>query len=81
MILCNPPYGERIGEEEELMGLYRLLGEVFERCRGLAAVGLHGQPATWRARSASSRSRRSPFYNGKIPCRLIRFGERRSGKS
>src|SRR5205085_10367687 len=28
-ILCNPPYGERIGEEKDLKGLYRTLGEVF----------------------------------------------------
>ena len=29
VILCNPPYGERIGEEKNLFRLYRLLGEVF----------------------------------------------------
>src|SRR5207253_5932106 len=34
VIVCNPPYGERIGEERELMTLYRTLGEVFaQRCR------------------------------------------------
>src|SRR5579875_2919176 len=35
VILCNPPYGERIGEEKDLYGLYRLLGDVFaRRCAG-----------------------------------------------
>src|SRR5439155_1570727 len=34
-LLCNPPYGERIGEERELKTLYRALGEVFrQRCAG-----------------------------------------------
>src|SRR5262249_54725713 len=37
-ILCNPPYGERIGEEQDLKGLYKTLGEVFrERCQGWQA--------------------------------------------
>src|SRR5581483_5360375 len=35
VLLCNPPYGERLGEERELRPLYRLLGEVFaSRCPG-----------------------------------------------
>src|SRR5579875_431737 len=35
VIVCNPPYGERIGEEKNLYGLYRLLGDVFaRRCAG-----------------------------------------------
>ena len=35
ILLCNPPYGERIGEEKYLRGLYHLLGQVFEeRCQG-----------------------------------------------
>src|SRR5204863_3024524 len=33
VILCNPPYGERLGEEKDLFSLYRLLGEVCsQRC-------------------------------------------------
>src|SRR5262249_15237450 len=27
-IICNPPYGERIGEEKDLIPLYRQLGEL-----------------------------------------------------
>ena len=30
-LIANPPYGERIGEMEELSGLYRTLGESFSR--------------------------------------------------
>lgn len=29
LILCNPPYGERIGKEEELAGLYADLGNLY----------------------------------------------------
>lgn len=27
LILCNPPYGERLGEKRDLLGFYRTLGE------------------------------------------------------
>lgn len=29
LIICNPPYGERIGQEEELSGLYKDLGTLY----------------------------------------------------
>src|SRR5262249_54375834 len=31
VLLCNPPYGERLGEEKDLLPLYRDLGELFRR--------------------------------------------------
>ncbi len=73
VLLCNPPYGERIGEEKNLFGLYRLLGEVFaQRCRGWTAYVFTGNP-----RLAASIGLKPeveiPLYNGKIPCRLLRF--------
>ena len=79
VILCNPPYGERIGEEDDLMGLYRLLGEVFERAKGWQAWLFTGNPNLARA-VGLKQVEEIPFYNGKIPCRLIHFGDRRSGK-
>ena len=43
-ILCNPPYGERIGDENELRGLYAALGEIFASA---AAAGKRScSPAT-----------------------------------
>ena len=42
VILCNPPYGERIGEEKDLIPLYRALGEVIERCPGWKAFVFTG---------------------------------------
>ena len=33
-LLCNPPYGERLGTEEEAEGLYRRMGEAAERFTG-----------------------------------------------
>jgi putative N6-adenine-specific DNA methylase len=73
MLLCNPPYGERIGEEQELVGLYRKLGEVArERFTGWKLWVFTGN-----ARLANEiglpRVEEVALFNGKIPCKLIRF--------
>jgi putative N6-adenine-specific DNA methylase len=72
VLVCNPPYGERIGEEKELMALYRTLGEVFRRLPGWVAWVFTGN-----SRLATlidlPRAQEVPLFNGKIPCRLIRF--------
>jgi putative N6-adenine-specific DNA methylase len=73
IVLCNPPYGERIGEEKELRGLYRLLGEVFtQRCAGWTAWVFTGNPRLASAIGLPP-AEEVPLYNGKIPCRLLRF--------
>src|SRR5262249_41006335 len=73
VVLCNPPYGERLGEEKELRGLYRTLGEVFaRRCRGWAAFVFTGNVALARAIGLTPAAQ-VPLFNGKIPCRLLRF--------
>jgi putative N6-adenine-specific DNA methylase len=73
VIVCNPPYGERIGEEKELRGLYRTLGEVLrERCAGWSAYVFTGNPALARE-IALEPARQVPLFNGKIPCRLLQF--------
>jgi putative N6-adenine-specific DNA methylase len=73
VILCNPPYGERIGEEKELRGLYHTLGEVFRaRCAGWAAYVFTGNARL--ARQIGLRPvEQVPLFNGKIPCRLLKF--------
>jgi putative N6-adenine-specific DNA methylase len=73
VIVCNPPYGERIGEERELRPLYRLMGEVFrERCAGWACHVFTANEAPWREIKIRP-SASTPFWNGKIACRLLRY--------
>ena len=73
VLVCNPPYGERIGEERELFGLYKLLGEVFsQRCAGWTAFVFTGNPRLANAIGLQP-AQQIPLYNGKIPCRLLRF--------
>jgi putative N6-adenine-specific DNA methylase len=73
IIVCNPPYGERIGEEKELQGLYRTLGEVFrERAGGWTAYVFTGNARLARHLGLEPAAQ-VPLFNGKIPCRLLRF--------
>jgi putative N6-adenine-specific DNA methylase len=73
VILCNPPYGERIGEEKELRALYQTLGGVFrERCAGWTAYVFTGNARLARQLGLEPAAQ-VPLFNGKIPCRLLRF--------
>jgi putative N6-adenine-specific DNA methylase len=72
-IVCNPPYGERIGQGQELVGLYRQLGSVLrQRCPGWQACVFTGNPRL--AAEIGLEPRESiALYNGKIPCRLFKY--------
>jgi putative N6-adenine-specific DNA methylase len=73
VIVCNPPYGERIGEEKELRPLYRAMGEVLHsRCAGWKAFLFSGNQRLAREIGLTPTSE-TPLFNGKIPCRLLRF--------
>lgn len=73
VILFNPPYGRRLGEEEELRGLYRQIGDVLkQRCAGYTAWLLTG--GTELAKAVGLRaSRRIVLFNGPLECRFLRF--------
>lgn len=72
-LICNPPYGERIGEEQELVGLYRKFGEVVrERLAGWK-VWLFTGNERLAHEVGLERAEDIALFNGRIPCRLIRF--------
>lgn len=73
VIVCNPPYGERIGEERDLLTLYKTLGDVFaERGRDWKMHVFTGNPRLAEAIGLKP-TRQMPLFNGKIPCRLLTF--------
>jgi 23S rRNA (guanine2445-N2)-methyltransferase len=73
VLICNPPYGERIGEAEELRPLYLLMGEVFAgRCRGWACYVFTANDAPWRDIGMKPAAV-TPFWNGRIACRLLKY--------
>jgi putative N6-adenine-specific DNA methylase len=72
-ILFNPPYGVRIGEAEELPGLYRGIGDLLkQRCAGYTAWLLAGNQELAKAVGLRA-SRRIVLFNGPIECRLLRY--------
>jgi putative N6-adenine-specific DNA methylase len=73
VLVCNPPYGERIGERESLEALYADLGAmVKERCSGWTLWLLSGNPELTGALRLKA-SRRMPVSNGGIDCRWLRY--------
>ncbi len=73
LFAVNPPYGERIGEADELRGLYALLGERLRAdYRGWEAAVFTGNPALGRELGINAR-RTHTLMNGPIECRLLRF--------
>jgi putative N6-adenine-specific DNA methylase len=84
IIVTNPPYGVRLGEQQQLAEFYPKLGDVLKR-----------QFSGWRAYllSADMRlpklirlaaSKRTPLFNGALECRLFEYkmveGEMRNKK-
>ncbi|TAG30268.1 MAG: hypothetical protein EAZ36_03735, partial [Verrucomicrobia bacterium] len=69
----NPPYGERIGDQQTLKDLYTLLGrKLREELAGWKAAIFTGNPPL--ARDIGIHAKRShTLFNGAIECRLLRF--------
>jgi putative N6-adenine-specific DNA methylase len=72
-LICNPPYGERIGEEQELEAFYRKIGDTFkQRWKGWTAWVFTGNLSLAK-RIGLKPSRRIVLFNGPIECRLLKF--------
>ena len=71
-IVCNPPYGERLGTEEEAQGLYRELGGLFRTLPTWSLFALSASGDFERHFGARS-SRNRKLYNGNIRCWLYQY--------
>ena len=73
LVLVNPPYGERLGEAEELPALYRELGEQLrQHFAGWRAGVFTGNPELGRHMGLRAK-RYHTLLNGSIECRLLHF--------
>jgi 23S rRNA G2445 N2-methylase RlmL len=73
VVILNPEYGERMGEEEELKNIYKGIGDFFKkRCQGYAGYVFTGNLALAKRLGLRTR-RRLSFYNGPIECRLLEY--------
>ena len=73
IILCNPPYGRRIGDEQELIDLYSQLGDFLKQnCSGWTLWLLSGNPKLTRFLKMKA-SLKIPINNGGIDCRWMKY--------
>jgi len=73
IIVCNPPYGERLGHPAELAAFYKLLGDVLkQRFKGWTAFILSGNKELARHIGLKS-AQRVPVYNGSLPCQWLTY--------
>lgn len=73
VVICNPPYGERMNSKESLEDLYHNYGENLKKnYKGFRGY-IFTSDQELRKKIALQTSKRIPFYNGNIECRLLRY--------
>jgi putative N6-adenine-specific DNA methylase len=73
LVIVNPPYGERIGDEKELVSLYRTFGTtVRDHWPGWRA-GLFTSNDWLASQVPLKVKKKTPFFNGALPCKLWEF--------
>lgn len=73
IVLINPEYGARMGDASKLAGTYERIGDFFKKkCGGYTGYIFTGNIDL--AKKVGLRtSKRIPFYNGGIECRLLEY--------
>ena len=73
LLICNPPYGKRIGDEDELPNLYKQLGKYCKKqASGWDLWLLNGNPKLSKYLGMKA-SRRFQVNNGSIDCRWLNY--------
>ena len=73
LLVANPPYGERLGDEQSLVPLYRELGATLcEHFRGWRASVFTGNPEL-AFKIGLRATKQYALYNGALPCKLFNF--------
>jgi putative N6-adenine-specific DNA methylase len=73
IIVTNPPYGVRLGEQQALAEFYPKLGDVLKkRFAGWRAYLLSGDMRLPKLIRLAA-SKRTPLYNGALECRLFEY--------
>lgn len=80
IVIFNPEYGARLGQVEQLSILYSKIGDFFkEKCAGHWGYIFSGNPDLSKHIGLRT-SRKVPFFNGKIECRLLEYELYRGSK-
>lgn len=85
ILVTNPPYAVRIGEQEALAQLYSKIGDLLKRKFGGWRAGFFSADMRLPRLIRLAASRRIPLYNGALECRLFVYemvaGSNRKKKS
>lgn len=72
VIICNPPYGERLGEPEEVEAVYRELGRVTAPLTTWSIYVITSN--RWFEKHFGRRApRRRKLYNGRLECQFYQY--------
>ncbi len=81
VVICNPPYGERLGDEESAAAIYDDMADAFAPLETWSIYVLSGHPGFERCFRRRA-DRRRKLYNGRIECTYYQyFGPRPPGES
>ena len=72
VIICNPPYGERLGEKSEVDKLYKEMGTVFSNLDSWSYYVLTSSPDFEKLFGRRADKKRK-LYNGKLLCNYFQF--------
>ena len=72
-IICNPPYGLRIGQADDMSALYKSIGDFFkQKCKGSTAYVYFGN-REWIKHLGLRTTWKKPLVNGQLDGRLVKY--------
>lgn len=72
LLVCNPPYGERLLEREAARALYCQMGEAFRR-RGGWQIGVFTADTAFERFFGKRADKRRKLYNSALPCQFYQY--------
>lgn len=72
VVICNPPYGERLGDPEEVAAVYRELGRVLSPLASWSIYVITASRA-FEHQFGRRAHRRRKLFNGKLECQFYQY--------
>lgn len=73
IVMLNPEYGERLGEQGALKETYKEIGDFFkQKCKGKIGYIFTGNSGLAKKIGLRTKSK-TPFFNARIECRLLEY--------
>ena len=71
-LMCNPPYGERLGDIEEAEKLYKELGEIYKNLNNWALFAITSNES-FETLFGKKADKKRKLYNGMIKCNFYQY--------